>query len=548
MKRSYVLLLSVLMFGVINTVSATQPADHIIKNAIADISRFEQQASGLTPARRSNAKRILKLLNLSHERLTHSTNQTDPSWQDVNQRYLTLKTQLEGLQVPSAKNESTSGASAPTPTISPSSKAPRQTPDSVPELVSGQRVRVKKMVKDMMSVKASLVTTGPSTLQDPNKVAARQKRLNQFKEALTRYPQVDDPDVQAARNEFDSLRQALSVEFQRAKGQLTQLGDVQQRLATIEENSRKFGAPVALTPPFSETDAKAWVQAASSGRTVAEHNLRQLGEIAPIAYLPNNRGTPQTGAPYDANDIKRLHNLATSQLKGVETGYQAMAQDFKNRFAQIESDALGRWQEDPNSDKRWLFIGDGQQKEAFQVYADSLAIAQSAAALETALGRQATEALAIIEKVGKGKKEFIRKTKIALETSKLPEPKSKDKKMIAIAQEIVKIPKYKFGKFGKIVLTTSEIIDRERKDSELEIDDAELTLGGDLKMSGTETTWTYKWKEFKFAVPLKETGSDTWHIWWITAKKFSSGGNNTPLNQWISGKATKGNPILKKNM
>ena len=120
--------------------------------------------------------------------------------------------------------------------------------------------------------------------------------------------------------------------------------------------------------------------------------------------------------------------------------------------------------------------------------------------------------------------------------------------MLAIAKEILEVPKYEFGKYGRIVLTTKEVIDRERKDSEVKIDDAKLTLSGDLKMSGTETTWTYKWKEFKFAVPLKETDSDTWYIWWITAKNFSSGGNRTPINQWISGDATKGNPILKKNM
>ena len=99
-----------------------------------------------------------------------------------------------------------------------------------------------------------------------------------------------------------------------------------------------------------------------------------------------------------------------------------------------------------------------------------------------------------------------------METSKLPEPKSNDRKMLAIAKKILEFPKYEFGEYGRIILTTSEIIDRERKDSQLKIDDAEFTLSGNLKMSGTETTWTYKWKEFKFAVPLKETDRDTWYI------------------------------------
>ncbi|MDA0339570.1 MAG: hypothetical protein O2910_06990, partial [Proteobacteria bacterium] len=66
-------------------------------------------------------------------------------------------------------------------------------------------------------------------------------------------------------------------------------------------------------------------------------------------------------------------------------------------------------------------------------------------------------------------------------------------------------------------------------------------------LSGTETTWTYKWREFKFATPIKETGSDNWHIWWITAKKYSSGAESTPIGRWISGGATKGSLILKDN-
>jgi hypothetical protein len=48
-------------------------------------------------------------------------------------------------------------------------------------------------------------------------------------------------------------------------------------------------------------------------------------------------------------------------------------------------------------------------------------------------------------------------------------------------------------------------------------------------------------------MPLKETDSDTWYIWWLTAKNFSSGGSRTPLNKWISGEANKGNRILPKN-
>ena len=75
----------------------------------------------------------------------------------------------------------------------------------------------------------------------------------------------------------------------------------------------------------------------------------------------------------------------------------------------------------------------------------------------------------------------------------------------------------------------------------------DLSLSGKITLSGTETTWNYKWQEFKFATPLKEKDSDDWYIWWITAKKYSSGWERTPIGEWVSGATTKGDLILKEN-
>jgi hypothetical protein len=236
-------------------------------------------------------------------------------------------------------------------------------------------------------------------------------------------------------------------------------------------------------------------------------------------------------------------------LNAAQANYEAMAQTLAQQMEQIERDTLSRWQENPeNDEKRWLFIGEGQLEEANRVYADALAVANSSVYLETALGRESAEAETMVARIQQAQSEFARKRDLALKSSRLPESKSDNGDMLKIAEQILAKPRYEFGQHGPIVLTTSEIVEREREDSEIDIDDAELTLSGDLKMSGTETTWKYKWQEFKFAAPLKEKGSDTWYIWWITAKNFSSGGARTPLNQWVSGEANKGNPILPENM
>ncbi len=547
MKPAHQILAFLLCFGLMTGVLAADPADNIIKNAQIDIARFEQQANGLTPARSSNARRVLKLLNLSHQRLQGSTNQSDPSWQEANQRFVSLKTQLEGLLNPGTASVATAAPASSSPATM--TTAPASVPGSnIPELVSGQRVRVKKLTRDMDGIRQGLITTGPSPLQNSAEVAVYKKRIDQFVTALSRYPQLSDPDVQAARASYKALTQQLDAEFKRSRQQLKELGDVQQRLATIEKNSRTYAPPKPLAIPFSKTDAQTWVDSAGKARTVAEHNLKELPAIAAIAYLPQNVGTPQTGAPYDSGDVKRLHDNAVGMLNNVEQGYQNMSKMLKDNLIGVERDTFAYWEEDPLGEKSGVFLGTINEKNALDSFAKGLAIAQSSIYLEQALGRDAPDAQKIVGKIEQAKKDFIRNRDIALNASRLPEPKSKDSKMLAIAREILENPKYKFGEFDRIVLTTDGIVERERKDSKVDIDDVKLTLSGDLKMSGTETTWTYKWQEFKFAVPLKENDSDKWYIWWITAKNFSSGGSKTPLNKWISGKASMGNPILRKNM
>jgi len=378
-------------------------------------------------------------------------------------------------------------------------------------------------------------------------VAAYKKRLKQFSQTLGRYPQINDSDVKAARLAYRNLRKKLSDEFNRAKEQLVKLGNVQQRLATIDANRKKYRIPAALSPPFSEEDAQVWVKQAGDARAAAEHTLKELPVIANLAYLPNNPGTPESGAPYDINDVKQLQRSAQSVLKKIEFSANKQLETLENALKQVENETLARFQEDPNSDKRWVYIGEGRKKMAFKAFDKSMAIAKSSLFLDQALGREAEHSRAVIEKIRRAKNSFIKRRDIALRTSKLPEPQSIDSKRLEIARQILRKPKYKFGEFGRIILTSKKIIERERKDSEIKVENAQVSLDGKVKMSGTKTTWTYKWKEFTFAVPIKEENSDIWYIWWITAKNFSSGGNRTPLNQWISGKATKGNQILKAN-
>ncbi len=416
----------------------------------------------------------------------------------------------------------------------------------VAPLVSGQKVQVKKLTRDMVNVRASIGVSGPSAFQDAATVAARQKRFQQFTEALQRYPQVDDPLVQAARAEYLNLQQVLTAEFKRAQAQLKELGDVQARLKLVQQNFQTYPVPKPMQPPFSANDVAEWVKQASSARTVGEHNLKELNAMAPLAYLPKNPGVPQSGAPYDGDDLRRLQQHAIAVQQQVQENYQSMSDNIKNQLQQKLEQVTNRWQEDPEGDKKWVFLQADQVAQAPQLFAESNSLAQSSINLEKALQQDHSLASQALKTIGAAEQAFSANAKQALQASRLPQPVADDDDMLAHAELILTKPRYEFGEFGPIVLTTAKIIERENKSSEIEIDDVDITSSGDIKMSGTETTWTYRWQEYKFATPIKEKDG-TWYIWWITAKNYSSGSSITPLGEWIAGKSTKGNPILASN-
>lgn len=415
----------------------------------------------------------------------------------------------------------------------------------VAPLVSGQKVQVKRLTKDIINVKESIKSTGPSEFQLAENVKARQKRFQQFTEALNRYPQLNDPLVQTARAEYMSLQTALKTEFERAKKQLKELGNVQARLVQLQQNFDQYPTPQIMEPPFDAAAVSNWVKQASAARTVGEHNLKELNAIASLAYLPVNPGTPQSGYPFDAEDVRRMQNQAIRMQQAVQSNYHNMSNNITNQLKQKLEQIKTRWQEDPKGDKKWVFLKKDQVKQAMQLFNESKALAQSSIYLEQALKQDHSFATKSLKVIKQAEQQYQANGQLALNSSRLPAAASDDDDMIEFAEEILKRPRYKFGEYGPIVLITKDIIERESKSSEIDIDKVEV-VGRDLKMSGTETTWTYKWQEFKFATPLKDADG-SWYIWWITAKKYSSGSSITPIGEWVAGQSTQGNPILASN-
>lgn len=521
--------------------AAAEPADSQIKGALVDIARFEQQAAGLTAARASNIKRTLKLLKLTRQRLDSSTNQSHESWQEADRRYNTLEASLQALMAGGAAPAATNPAQAPRTTTK---AAPATKAVEGRQLVSGQRVQAKKLARDITNTQKAIVTTGPSPMQDSRVVAQYNKRLKRHADALSRYKgYAKDPDITAAVGAYRALVSDIKKEFARAKGQLAKVGDAQARLAAVNQNLRENEAPGKLLVPFNDAQAKQWAGELAATRAAASKVITEVKAVTPLAYLPQD-------AEYSAQKANSLMRYAQDTLRKLNESVVGAANQLKNSFTFADKHEMPFFRTLNPEDKHQRansFLQEGAEERIYARLDKQRAHTESYAAFYKAFDKpMPAEITGRLDELGQLRKTYAENRVKALGASKLPSAKSTDAEQLATAKAILANPDYKFGQHGPIVLTTEKIVTRESEVSRETIKDVDVSLSGTITMKGTRESWKYKWDEFKFATPLKHEDGN-WYIWWITAKKYESGWERTPLGRWVSGQSTQGSVILEEN-
>lgn len=427
---------------------------------------------------------------------------------------------------------------------------PLQLAEEIRPLVSGERVQVQRLARDMESSMQTLNQGGLAPFQDPDYVQRWRDKLEQYSTALERFPQVDDPDVQAAAAKLAELTNMVAFGIAESAKQTGELGDVQAILADIEQKLSSNRAPQWLAAPFDDAEARAWVATAATAKQTAQAAAQELQRIAPLAHLPDNPGTVQQGAPYDRRDLDRLYRFANETLAEVDAAVAETLEALKTRFEAQDRELAYYRELDPEDPQHRAnaFLMEGAEAEIYAELDRQLAVAESVAAYQRAFGQEPGAATtARIEEIQTLRQTYADNRAKAIGDSRLPEPQSEDAELIAIAEGILAEPSYGFGTHGPVVLTTKDVVDRQKTVSRAEIKDVDVSLSGEITLSGTETSWNYAWREFKFAAPLKEEDSGDWYVWWITAKNFSSGWEKTPIGEWVSGAATQGDLILEEN-
>lgn len=515
------------------------PADSQIKSAVYDIGRIEQQISDAFLANKATVRRTLNMLKLTRQRLDESPNKSDPSWVEADQRLRGLVDRLN------------SGATPPRPAPTPVTPAVKPPVSSVavgaPEMISQQRVRIRKLKRDIESASESMDQGGVGVFQDAAEVAKMDQRVARFRESLSKFdPFAGDPDVEAAKGALTVHENMVSFGKDYAAKELAALGDVQAKLRSIDED---LGS-VPATPeyPYENNVVGLWVVELAKARQLAAERVGEIVAIREKAYLPNNPGTVGQGAPYDTNDLNRMERGYRDNVSKIDANLATFSTNLDAQVSHILHTLEyfeGLDPADP-SDQANAFLGAGKASENWQRLVREKLVAAVAVAFDQQLNRsQLTEHSAVLQRVQAAMESFKENQSKALSLARMPEPANTDSELLAIAKQTLARPEYEIGEIKRVVINTNKRA-LEKETSETEFDDVDVSLSGKVTMSGTKTTYFYQWEEFQVATA--EPVGDRFFVYYNTLKYYTKGDSMTPLNKWIVANRFQGIEILESNI
>lgn len=520
-----------------------EPADTQIKGALIDIERYEQQFGSVSSANASTVNRTLKLLSLTRQRLDSSSNKTHESWKDADSRYHALVARLNRLLNPN----STAAAVAATPTPQTRQPSPPATTGSQ-QMISQQRVRIQKIKRDIESSFQTMDQGGVAAFQDPEYAAKFEQSAQRYADSIAKYAEFQtDPDVIAANEALAKYQNMIAFGNQRAAKEQAELGDVQGALKTLEQQLRQLRQPPTPQAPYQSGQLGQWLVELAKMRQTAAELHKPLPQIKQRAYLPNNPGTVQSGAPYDLNDVDRLERSLIGLVRSIDSELESFKTNLVNQVPHIRSLLAAFGEYDPASEDDQInhFLGEGRADENRAMLAEHKQTVEEIVQFSKLLKDPAeSERVALASEVQSTIDTYERNYQKARELVRMPAAASKDSKLTAIAEDTLANYEY-VGKIRRLVINADKAHHSEET-SEQKFDDASVSLSGTITLTGTKTTYFYEWDQFQVATA--EPVGAKHYIFYNTLKYYTSGDSTTPLNKWIISSRIQGPEIPEANI
>ncbi len=530
--------------------SAANNTDRQIENVLADLTRYEKEiAGGASP---NTAKRILKLLGLTRQRLDGVAEKAKPAWKEADDRYIALDTQLKSLANPSKAQQSAPALKQKAPRAAAESGKKPSTPASK-EMISQHQTRVKKIERDVESVFDTMDKAGVKPFQDPKYVEKYTKSLNRFQEAIKRYDEFSGHStVIAAKQSIAKLENMIAFGQQQAAKDLAVLGDVQTRLRKIHAVVKKLKMPAVPKIPFKKGEIEQWLTTLGQIRQVGSQTFQPLPQIEKMAYLPNTRFTVEQTGTYEMDDVNRLDHALRGIAAQIDTDLKKFSADLQLNIENVDRDLSIFEGYDPKKEEDRLkhFLYEGRAEEIKDRLAKLHSLVSEAIVFSQRMKtKDLDDRQQLLQRVERVKTQYQANFKKALSLARMPKPVSTDKELLEIARKALKSsipPGYdKVGELKRIVITSKKV-HRANDVTHETFDKFDVKPGGNITMSGTAITHHFEWDEFK--VVSAEKVGDKHFIYYTSLAFYTEGGRKTKLNEWVVTGRLKGAEIPAENI
>jgi len=525
---------------------AVEPADSVIKHALADIERYEKQFAGKTSASAASVKRTLKLLDLTRERLDGSQNKGHASWQEAAQRYNSLVAHLNSLM--GASSGSSSSASAQAPASEKKTQLGGQSGSPSAQMISHQRVQIKRIARDIESRIDTMNKAGVLPFQDSEYVRKREETAAAFVQSLSKFASFQgDPDVVAAGQKLAEYQNMVAFGKQEAAKALAEVGDVQARLKKANEYIRSLKMPQTPQQPYKPGQISEWLTELAKTRQAAEAALPVLNLFKTKAYLPNNRFTPEQGAAYDYSDVVRFENTLVGLTRSIDEELRLYGANVPNLARHVRENLDYYASLDPTDRDQQAkhFLQEGRADEIRQRLAQDSVTAKEIADYGRLVNAASKDEYAsLVSSVRAATDQYEAGYQTARSLIRMPDAASTDAKLLKIARETMANYDY-IGKAERVVINADKV-HRTKETSTEKFDDLDVSIDGTITLTGTKTTYFYEWDQFQVATAEAFNGKH--YIFYTTLKYFTSGSTTTPLNKWVVGNRIQGAEIPRENI
>jgi len=542
--RYFVLLVTTLVWC--SSAAAAESVDADLKAALLDIARYEQQLSAGSLSA-SSARRTLKLLGISRGRLDGSTAKGASTWVEADARHQRLIEQLNAVLAGGGG----AAVAAPAPAPASVNKVPK--PATAPasssgtsQMISQQRVRVNKLKRDIESASQSVDQGGSKPFQNPAYAKKFEQKGAGFQKQLDRYAEFSaDTDVVAATAALTKYRGLLQVAAEHAASELAAIGDVSSQLEAIQERQKRW-PKLALegSIPHSIEVLDGWFDSNEAIAQQIATDQKVLEQIYTRGYL--ERGASRTPGVWGTQGVEVLSINAKRRSRNAQEATDRLAKDYENQLSQTSILLKQLNAIDPASkeDRMGALLGMEARRRWVDLMDKEEVGIKSAMHFFKRQGQPGAggQQLAALKKA---RLSYRSKQKLALNSVRMPDSASDDKSLLSIARETLRNPDYEVGEPLQMVVN-SERVARTKESSEVEFDEIDISLSGNVKLSGTETTTKYAWEQYQVATA--EAVGEEYFIFYNTFKFFTAGATTTPLNRWLLSGRMQGEQILEEHL